>query len=308
MFDGFPRRGSVNPVFSSCTSCGVDLRVLLIVIQSFGLYLKAEIYKFIWQSNVQTISQEKIARPKYLGGIGLFDIDLRQRASWIQEANEIVTNPNSEENLLRRGTLGPIPNLNKYFRDQEIKPIHINMTEISSDKNKYIRGYLKKCIPDEHSLRKIYQTLQEESTSISENKQQQYNLLSKIKLPKLWQYGCLTAHEAHKTRHWLYTRRFQIKDVIKSKGKCGECKLNDTQDHILEHCRKTATLRKYIQDTYGIDNMTALTGNHPNNIKILAYQKIALTHKVHINKGNTDRGNLITDYRNLLEEIEIIQE
>ena len=60
-------------------------------------HLKAEIFKFIWQNNIQTISQEKVARPKFLGGTAPFDLDVRQKALWLQEAYEMITDTNSEE-------------------------------------------------------------------------------------------------------------------------------------------------------------------------------------------------------------------
>ena len=199
--------------------------------------LKTDLFKFIWQKNIQTIAQQKITRPRHLGGTGLFDLETRQQALWLQEVSEIILDPNSDVNLLRRGTLGPIPNLAKYFKENNIKPSHVNMTETPSDRTKFLRNYLKNKIPLETNLRNIYDNLHEETITAINDQLEQYSHLSKVKHPKLWQYGYLTIHNGHKTRHWLYSRNFNLKDVQKSKGQCEKCQQNETQNHIIQSVR-----------------------------------------------------------------------
>ena len=267
--------------------------------------LTVEMFKFIWQQDIQTIGQQKIARPRNLGGTGLFDLDTRQQALWLQETNEIVVEPNAEVNLLRRAILGPIPNLSKYFRENKIQIKHVNMTEISSNKTKYIRKNLGNKIPMENKVRIIYENMHEERAPIGFNELEQFSHLNQIKHAKLWQYGYLTAHRGHKTRHWLYSKNFSIKDVQKSKGQCTKCKQNETQEHILQSCLKTNALRKHIKQKYKISNPTKLTGNRETDIRMLAYQKTALTYTIHTNKGNPEREDArqIEDYESLLEQI-----
>ena len=267
--------------------------------------LKAEMFKFIWQQDIQTIGQQKIARPRNLGGTGLFDLDTRQQALWLQETNEIVVEPNAEVNLLRRGILGPIPNLSNYFRENNIQIKHVNMTEISSNRTKYIRKHLRNKTPMKNKLRNIYDNMHEERASIGFNELEQFSHLNQIKHAKLWQYGYLTAQGGHKTRHWLYSKNFSLKDVQKSKGQCTKCKQNETQEHILQSCLKTNALRKHIKHKYKITNPIKLTGNRATDIRILAYQKTALTYTIHTNKGNPEREDArqIEDYESMLEQI-----
>ena len=64
--------------------------------------IQSLIFKFLWNEKTQNISQQKISKPRYLGGTGLFDMTTRQQAIWTQELVNIVSNPNTEENLLKR--------------------------------------------------------------------------------------------------------------------------------------------------------------------------------------------------------------
>ena len=80
--------------------------------------LKSKIFNFLWKDKIQSIAQEKISKPRHLGGTGLFDIQTRQQAMWTQELLGIINNPNTEENLLKRSTLGPSPKLQQKIRAQ----------------------------------------------------------------------------------------------------------------------------------------------------------------------------------------------
>ena len=92
--------------------------------------LQSQIFNFLWKEKIQTLAQHKIAKPRYLGGTGLFDIVLRQQALWTQELVDIISNPNTEENLLKRSTLGPSPRLMAKLRQTTNNITHTNYNEI----------------------------------------------------------------------------------------------------------------------------------------------------------------------------------
>ena len=94
--------------------------------------IQSLIFNFLWKDKIQTISQHKIAKPRYLGGTGLFDTEMRQQALWTQELVDIINNPNTEENLLKKSTIGPSPKLMEKIRQKAQTITHTNYNEIKS--------------------------------------------------------------------------------------------------------------------------------------------------------------------------------
>ena len=133
----------------------------------------------------------------------------------------------------------------------------------------------------------------------------QFYYLSKTTNPQLWVYGFLTLHNGHITRSWLHQRNFTYKDVQRSKGKCDICRIDETQDHIIRHCKRTKPLREHIRTQNEIQDFSKLTQDMETNQKILAYQKTIFRYTVHLNKGHQHKQSLIEKYEQLMEDLEI---
>ena len=109
---------------------------------------------------------------------------------------------------------------------------------------------------------------------------------------------------AHKTRHWLFTKNFNIPDVKELQGKCNTCTTIETSDHILNHCLDLNQLREHIKTKHKLTNLMFLTDNKEVNMDILTYQKVAITYNIHKNKGNK---NISVSYKNIYLSIPIEQ-
>ena len=75
------------------------------------------------QKKIQSYGKTKFKRYpniklRNLGGTGLFNTAMRQQALWTQELVDIINNPNTEENLLKRSTIGPSPRLMEKIRQK----------------------------------------------------------------------------------------------------------------------------------------------------------------------------------------------
>ena len=149
-----------------------------------------------------------------------------------------------------------------------------------------MRKLLLNNIEEETNLKKIYNNIQENQSDMTEDTRNQFYYLSKTTNPQLWLYGFLTLHKGHITRAWLYRRNFTYKDIQKSKGKCDICRTDETQDHIIEHCKRTKPLREHIKTQHEIQNFSQLTQDKEINQKILACQKTMFPYTIHLNKGN----------------------
>ena len=76
------------------------------------------VYDFLWEGKAQTIAQTKISMPKHMGGTGHIYIETRQKAIWLKQLNEVITNPNEDYNKITRSTIGPIPKQNDPGKQQ----------------------------------------------------------------------------------------------------------------------------------------------------------------------------------------------
>ena len=140
---------------------------------------------------------------------------------------------------------------------------------------------------------------------MTEETKNQFHFLSKTANPQLWFYGFLTLHKGHITRSWLYQRNFTYKDILKSKGKCDICKIDEDQNHIIETCERTKHLREHIRIQHEIQNFSELTQDQKINQKILAYQKLIFPHIVHLHKGNQHKKTVIEKYEQLIDDLEL---
>ena len=183
---------------------------------------KLLLYRFIWGKKIENISREKITKPRHMGGIGLIDIELRQKAIWIQNAINIVEHPNLDHNILNRITIGPTPKLTQIAKASKIKLIPVTTVEIKNQRQLELRlnigKYQKDCTT---RLREIYENL----IGVNIDKEEDINYfrhLNKIKVPKLWEYGYLTYYKAHITRSWLHRKAFNI-DETNTGPNCPVC-------------------------------------------------------------------------------------
>ena len=190
------------------------------------------VYDFLWEGKAQAIAQTKISMTKHMGGTGHIDIETRQKAIWLKQLNEVITNPNEDYNKITRSTIGPIPKLNRMIQENNNTIEEIAYSElIHKPKIKYLRTYIRQNEILSGKTKGIYQQLKAHEYQGSDDQKTYFKRLQLEKNPKLYQYGLLTGHKAHKTRHWL----FNISDVKESQGKCNTCKTIETSDHILNH-------------------------------------------------------------------------
>ena len=250
--------------------------------------MQSLIFNFLWKGKTQTVSQQNISKPRYLGGTGLFDMMTQRQVIWTQELVNIINKPNTEENLLKRSILGPSPRLTVKIKQKTQVLIHTNYNEINSAKIKFMKKILQGDITDETNLKKIY-NLQENNTDLADTKLNQFLHLSKIANPQLWFYGFLTQHRGHMTRSWLHQR-----------------KSPENQDHIIESCTRTKPLRDHIRKNYNIPNFSDLTPDHKTNKIILAYQKVIFPYIIHLNKGGRHKETVVEKYEQLLLDLEMI--
>ena len=266
------------------------------------------IYNFIWEGKTQMIAQTKLSMPKYLGGTGLIDLEVRQKAIWLNQLRELTDSPNEDYNKLIRSTIGPNRKLKKILEDKNDIVEEISYSELQhKPKIKYLRNYIQRNSLPEGKTKDIYQKLKEIENNESEEKLSYFRQLLLEKNPKLYQYGLLTGHDAHKTRSWLHKKKFKIPDIVQSQGKCDSCKLIEDINHILHECRDTEELRKYIQTKHGINNLMSLTKNKETNTDILIYQKTVITYKIHKNKGKRHTTTPIEQFESLKNLIAIQQ-
>ena len=258
-----------------------------------------QVYNFLWECKTQTIAQAKISMPKYLGGTGHIDIVTRQKAIWLKQLDKIITNPNEEYNKLTRSTIGPNPKLNRIILENNNTIEAIAYSELTDKpKIKYLRNYIRQNEVIRGKTKDIYQQLKANEFEGSGDQIKYFKQLQLEKNPKLYQYGLLTGHMAHKTRHWLFNKNFNIPDVKESQGKCNTCNTIENSDHILNHCLDIQQLREHIKNKHNLTNLMTLTDNKEVNRDILIYQKTALIYKIHKNKGKKHTSTPMEQFEN----------
>ena len=173
-----------------------------------------------------------------------------------------------------------------------------NSELIHKPKIKYLRTYIRQNEILSGKTKDIYQQLKAHEYQGSDDQKTYFKRLQLEKNPKLYQYGLLTGHKAHKTRHWLFNKNFNIPDVKESQGKCNTCKTIETSDHILNHCLDIQQLREYTKTKHNITNLMTLTDNKEINRDILTYQKVAITYKIHKNKGKKHTSSPTEQFEN----------
>ena len=183
--------------------------------------------------------------PKHLRGTRHIDIMTRQKAIWLKQLDEIITNPNEDYKKLTRSTIGPIPKLNRIILESNNTIEAIAYSELTDKpKIKYLRNYIRQNEVVRGKTKDIYQQLKSNEFEGSYDQIKYFKQLQLEQNSKLYQYGLLTGHMAHKTRHWLFNKNFNIPDFKESQGKCNTCTI-ETSDHILNHCLDLQQLREH---------------------------------------------------------------
>ena len=252
----------------------------VIIPKTFQTQIEKLSCQFIWGNRRETIARRKIYMPKHLGGLGLHNIGLRQKAIFKKKLVDIIEYPEDDHNILLLSRIGPYP---KLYKAMGYKPI-ISYRQVTNEKIKILRGLLvgKEEIIHQ-SMKMIYRDMIEAENTIDTTLAEGFKILQAEKVSKLKEVGFKTLHNAHPTRDWLFQRKFL--QICENSPLCPTCQEAQTQTHIFESCQTTEPLRNFLEKKLK-RNLKYEEIPMDENLRyiILCYQKASIAYRIGENK------------------------